>query len=165
LVEPDTIKRLADVPNIVGVKDATGDVAMAVTISRETPDDFSLYSGEDGLNLRLAQEAGAVGTVSVASHWAGLIMGTMYEALADNDLSRAEQVNEYLEPSYAFESGAETPNPIPSKAILRGLGLAVGYCRPPMIPKKLDDQWRAVEADLEHRGVQIHQELMEAMAA
>jgi 4-hydroxy-tetrahydrodipicolinate synthase len=89
----------------------------------------------------------------------------MYEALADNDLSRAEQVNEYLEPSYAFESGAETPNPIPSKAILRGLGLAVGYCRPPMIPKKLDDQWRAVETDLERRGVQIRQELMEAMAA
>ena len=74
----------------------------------------------------------------------------MFDALAAGDLGRARAVNARMLPSFAFETGDDAPNPIPTKAMLRTLGLAVGQCRPPMgdAPAGIEDTARSVHAEL-----------------
>ncbi len=80
-VAHDTMLGLArEVANIVGVKDAAGDVAGSARLLAEAPRDFDLYSGEDALNLALLA-VGASGVISVVSHWAGSEIGEMIACL------------------------------------------------------------------------------------
>jgi 4-hydroxy-tetrahydrodipicolinate synthase len=151
----DTILRLAlEVPNIVGVKDAAGDVAGSARLIASAPEHFELYSGEDGLTLPLLA-VGAVGVVSVASHWAGETMADMVAAFARGDVGAARARNAQLIESFEFESSEEFPNPLPAKAACRALGLRVGQCRPPMgpAPSALDERASAVLAHLGGRDV------------
>lgn len=149
-IETDTMVALAErVPNIVGVKDAAGDPAETARLMARVPDDFELYSGEDGLNLPLLA-LGAVGVVSVAAHWSGPQHAVMLAAFRDGKLDEARRLNASLLESYAFESGADTPNPMPTKAMLRALGLPVGQCRLPIGP---------APAGLEERALQVHEHL------
>ena len=149
-IETETMIRLADeVDTIVGVKDAAGDPAEAARIVASTPDDFELYSGEDNLNLPLLA-VGAVGFVSVAAHWSAAEHRRMLDAFTSGDHVGAQGLNDLLRRSYDFETGPDWPNPMPTKAMLRTLGLAVGQCRLPLgpAPSELDDQARSVYADL-----------------
>ena len=142
--------RLADqVDNIVGVKDASGDPAEAARIVAMTPDDFELYSGEDSLNLPLLA-VGAVGFISVAAHWSAAEHRRMLDAFTSGDVAGAQGVNDLLRLSYDFETGPDWPNPMPTKAMLRTLDLAVGQCRLPLgpAPASLEDEARSVYADL-----------------
>jgi 4-hydroxy-tetrahydrodipicolinate synthase len=97
----------------------------------EAPDAFELYSGDDALALAL-MAVGAVGVVSVASHWAGVEMGQMLAAFAKGDVDTARALNARLIGSYDFESTDAHPNPLPAKAACRALGLPSGQCRPPL---------------------------------
>lgn len=146
-----TILRLAgSFPNIVGVKDAAGDVAGTARLSAEAPDGFEVYSGDDPLTLPLLA-VGAVGVVSVASHWAGREIGGMIAAFLAGDVAAAREANARLLDSYDFVSvGDRYPNPMPAKAACRVLGLAVGQCRLPLGPAaaELEDQARTVLAGL-----------------
>ena len=147
-----TMLRLADqAGNVVGVKDATGDVAGAARLVADAPDGFEVYSGDDSLTLPLVA-VGAVGVIAVASHWAGPQMGDMVAAAVKGDLDGARAVNAKLHFSYEFESTEAFPNPLPAKAACRVLGLPVGQCRPPMgaAPPELDGEARRV---LTHLGV------------
>jgi 4-hydroxy-tetrahydrodipicolinate synthase len=100
-----------------------------------------------------------VGAISVASHWAGDVIARMFDALEAKDAALAEQVHEILGPSYEFETGVDTPNPIPSKAMLRALGLReVGYGRPPMVLASREDEDR-----LEARALEVHARLRAAV--
>ncbi|MEI8051477.1 MAG: 4-hydroxy-tetrahydrodipicolinate synthase [Actinomycetes bacterium] len=117
--------------NVVAVKDAAGDVVAASELLAEAPSSFELYSGDDGLTLAL-MAVGAVGVVSVASHWVGSPMRTMLESFVAGDVAAATGANRELLSSYRFESSERWPNPMPTKAILRAAGLAVGQCRLPM---------------------------------
>ena len=149
-IDPGVIVRLAaEVPNIVAVKDATGDVAGAAWLVANTPDDFEMYSGDDALTLPLIA-VGAVGVVSVCSHWAGAHMGAMVAAAAAGERDRARRLNAQLLASYAFESSDAAPNPIPTKVMLGVLGHPVGNCRLPLGPPPdgLADTARQVAADL-----------------
>ena len=149
-IEFDTMVALArGVPNIVGVKDAAGDVARAARLVVETPEDFELYSGDDALTLALLA-VGAVGVVSVASNWAGDEMAAMVAAWSKGDAEGARLANAALFGSYAFETSDEFPNPLPAKAALRVLGLPAGQCRLPMGPAgpELEQRARAVLAEL-----------------
>jgi 4-hydroxy-tetrahydrodipicolinate synthase len=149
-IDETTMVRLArDVPNIVGVKDATADPARAARLVIDTPAGFELYSGDDALTLPLLA-VGAVGVVSVASHWAGNEMADMVASWFKGDVEGARLTNARLFPSYAFESSDEFPNPLPAKAACRVLGLRVGQCRLPMgaAPVELDNRARAVLAGL-----------------
>ena len=131
-ISTDLMLRLAtEVDNIVAVKDAAGDPAESARLIAEAPSGFELYSGDDALTLPLLS-VGAVGVVSVASHWVGRQMGEMIAAHEKGDVSTARRINASLLPSFDFEGGDEAPNPIPTKAMLRVLGLPVGHCRPPM---------------------------------
>ena len=149
-LDADTILQLADeVENIVAVKDAAGDVASTARLIAAAPEGFEVYSGEDCLPLSLLA-VGAVGTVSVASHWATPEMVVMMDAFFSGDMATARATNQRMIPSYDFESGDLTPNPIPSKAMLKVLGLPGGDCRLPMGPEPdwLADKARAILAGL-----------------
>ena len=141
-IAAETMVRLAhEVPNVVGVKDAAGDVAGTSRLIADVPDHFEVYSGEDALTLALLA-VGAVGVVSVASHWVGAEMGAMAAAFSKGDVDGARTINARLLESFRFESTEAHPNPLPTKAVLRALGLPVGQCRLPMgvAPPELDQE-------------------------
>jgi 4-hydroxy-tetrahydrodipicolinate synthase len=140
-----------DVPSIVGVKDATGDLAGAATIVAESPEGFDVYCGDDSLTLPFAA-IGSAGVISVAAHWAGALFAKMLACYRDGDVEGAAAVNRQLIESYQFESTDEYPNPVPAKAACRALRLAVGQCRLPNAPAPaaLDDRAQAVIARLGH---------------
>jgi 4-hydroxy-tetrahydrodipicolinate synthase len=153
-IDHDTMLRLArSVPNIVGVKYAAGDVPAAARLMAEAPDAFELYSGDDVLTLAL-MAVGAVGVVSVASHWAGVEIGDMLSAFAKGDVDAARAINARLIESYDFESTDAHPNPLPAKAACRALGLPAGQCRPPLgaAAPELEGQARLVMSRLGRRG-------------
>jgi 4-hydroxy-tetrahydrodipicolinate synthase len=145
-IATDTLLRLArDVPNIVAVKDASGDIPQAADRVANAPSGFELYSGEDVVNLPLLS-VGAVGVVGVATHWAGRETKEMVTAFKKGDVDLARQINARLIESWSFESGDLNPNPIPTKAMLRTMGLPAGQTRPPMgpCPAGLEDRAREV---------------------
>jgi 4-hydroxy-tetrahydrodipicolinate synthase len=142
-VEHDTIIRLAtDVPTIVGVKDAAANPAASARLIAEAPTGFDLYSGDDSLTLPLLA-VGCSGLVGVASHWAGEQMAEILSAFAKGDVDTARQINARLLDSYRFETGDLTPNPMPTKAMLRVLGLPAGQCRLPIGPAPAELDGRA----------------------
>jgi 4-hydroxy-tetrahydrodipicolinate synthase len=144
-----TLELARDVPTIVGVKDATGDVATAAIVVAESPEGFDVYCGDDSLTLPFASVGGA-GVISVAAHWAGRLFVEMITSYRAGDVGRATEVNQHLAESYRFQSTDEFPNPVPAKAACRALGLAVGQCRLPNAPAPagLDERAAAVIASL-----------------
>lgn len=141
-IELDTMLHLAkEVPNIVGVKDAAGDVAGTARLVAAAPPSFEVYCGDDLLTLPLLA-VGAVGAVSVASHWVGAGIGEMIDLFRKSDVAGARARNAELLDAVSFQSSAAWPNPLPAKALLRALGLRVGQCRPPMgtAPPELDER-------------------------
>jgi 4-hydroxy-tetrahydrodipicolinate synthase len=146
----ETLLRLAhEVPNIVGLKDAAGDPAATARVIAEAPAGFEVYSGDDPLTLPLLA-VGAVGVISVASHWVGRQMGEMIAAYLEGRVEEARRINAGLLASYDYETGDDAPNPIPTKTLLRVLGLKVGECRAPMgpVPEDLPARARRVLEDL-----------------
>ncbi|MDJ0770157.1 MAG: 4-hydroxy-tetrahydrodipicolinate synthase [Ilumatobacter sp.] len=149
-VSSDVLIRLArDVPNIVGVKDAASDPAETARVIAATPDDFEFYSGDDKLTLPFLS-VGAVGVVGVATHWTGPDHVEMFDAWERGDIGTAQRVNRRLLESFAFETGDDAPNPIPTKAMMRTLGFGVGECRLPLgpAPAGLEARAREVWANL-----------------
>ncbi len=149
-IATETILRLAgDVATIAGVKDAAGDPAETARLIAAAPEDFEVYSGDDSLNLAYLA-VGAVGVISVAAHWSAGLHRDLVEAAMKGDMDTAQAVNVRLIPSYKFESSDAAPNPVPTKAMLRVLGRAVGECRLPMgpTPEDLEDEARRVADDL-----------------
>jgi 4-hydroxy-tetrahydrodipicolinate synthase len=132
-VAADTMLRLAAEGVIAGVKDAAGDPASTAALLAEAPAGFECYSGNDGDTLSLLA-VGAVGTISVESHWAGEELAEMLSAFGKGDVDHARQINARLIPSHRFQSSDDAPNPVPAKAMMRSLGLAAGTCRPPLGP-------------------------------
>ena len=142
-IDTSTILQLADeVDNIVALKDAAGDVAETARLITAAPEGFEVYSGEDSLTLPLLS-VGAVGTVSVASHWSTPETAELMKAYFEGDFLRASEINQRLLPSYEFESGDLAPNPIPTKAMMKILDLPGGDCRLPMGP---EPEWLADKA-------------------
>jgi 4-hydroxy-tetrahydrodipicolinate synthase len=133
-IAPDTLLRLAhEVPNVVGVKDAAGDPAASARLLRDAPAGFELYSGDDALTLPLLA-VGAVGVIGVATHWCAREMAEMIAAFERGDVARARELNRVMLESFSFETGDDTPNPIPAKAMMRALGRPAGECRLPLGP-------------------------------
>src|SRR6266498_2551060 len=131
LIEADTLLRLADVDNIVGVKDATADFKTATRIITQSPPDFDLYSGDDWATFSLACLGGA-GVISVASHLAGPRMAEMIEMIQAGDHAAARKIHEDLMPLYG--GLFIVSNPIPIKAAMELAGHPVGPPRLPLVP-------------------------------
>lgn len=147
-ISSETILSLAEsVDNIVALKDASGNPAETAAVIAAAPEGFEVYSGDDALTLPLLA-VGAVGAVGVATHWIGLEHAEMLDAFATGDIERARTTNQSMLASFAYETGDSAPNPVPTKALLRVLGLPAGECRPPMgpTPPGLEDEARRVLA-------------------
>ena len=137
-IATEVLVRLAnDVPNVLGVKDAAGNPGETSRLVAAAPESFEVYSGDDINTLPLVA-VGAVGVVSVAGHWVAPDLVEFFDAWERGDTATARRVNARLLESYAFETGDEAPNPMPSKAMLRHLGQPAGRCRPPLGP---DPEW------------------------
>ena len=140
---PETVARLAEIPNIVAVKEASGNLDQASQIRRITPPEFQIYSGDDSLTLPMLA-VGATGVVSVASHIAGEQLQQMIQAFEAGQVQVATQI--HLQLSDLFKVLFLTTNPIPVKAALELQGWNVGAPRLPLceapeeIVKKLKDE-------------------------
>jgi 4-hydroxy-tetrahydrodipicolinate synthase len=126
---PETIARLAEIPNIVAVKEASGSLDQVSQIRRSTPPEFTIYSGDDSLTLPMLA-VGAKGVVSVASHLVGEALQRMVQAFEQGQVQTATQIHLSLFP--LFKALFVTTNPIPVKAALRLRGWQVGSTRSPL---------------------------------
>lgn len=154
-ISTSLLARLAhEVDNVVGIKDAAGDPAETAQLVAVAPPEFEVYSGDDKMTLPLLS-IGAIGLISVASHWVTPEIVAMFDAWDAGDVATATALNRRLLDSWAFESTDDCPNPGPAKAMLRHLGQPAGRCRPPMdaVPDDLDERAADVMAGLSaHRG-------------
>ncbi|MBM3827357.1 MAG: 4-hydroxy-tetrahydrodipicolinate synthase [Actinobacteria bacterium] len=133
-INTSTLLKLAhEVPNVVALKDAAGNPAETANVIDQAPDGFEVYSGDDGLTLAL-MAVGAVGVIGVATHWSAVDHQEMFAKWHAGDTAGARVVNARLLESFAYETGDDSPNPIPSKVMMNMLGLPVGQCRLPMGP-------------------------------
>ena len=149
-VATETLAGLAhEVPNIVAVKDAAGSPGETARLLAMAPDGFEVYSGDDSLTLPLLS-IGAAGVIGVATHWAGRETADMFDAYHSGRVAEAAAINRRLIDSYEFETSDAAPNPVPTKCMMRVLGLPAGPCRMPMGPEPdgLEDQARSVLAAL-----------------
>jgi 4-hydroxy-tetrahydrodipicolinate synthase len=134
---PETVIRLAAIPNIVAVKEAGGNLEAMAEIIERTPDDFLLYSGDDSLTLPVLAIGGA-GVVSVASHIIGNEMQQMIRAFQAGDHQAAAALHRKWLP--LMKGLFAAPSPVPVKTALQLRGLDVGSVRLPLVP--LTDQER-----------------------
>ncbi len=125
------LKLFREVPTIMALKDAAGNPGETASLISQAPDGVEVYSGDDGLTLPLLA-SGIVGTVGVATHWTGEDHQQMFDLWHKGDTVGARTVNSRMLESFAFETGDDAPNPIPSKAMMRHLGIPVGQARLPM---------------------------------
>lgn len=142
-IQPETVIRLSGIPNIVAVKEASGDLNAMTKIIANTPDDFLLYSGDDSLTLPVLSIGGA-GIVSVASHVIGNEMQAMVEAFLNGRQAEAAKLHQRLLP--IMQGMFAAPSPAPVKTALQFKGLDVGSVRLPLVP--LTEQERNAVADL-----------------
>jgi 4-hydroxy-tetrahydrodipicolinate synthase len=131
LIEPETLLRLAEIENVVAVKDSTGDFQTMPRIVRESPPGFDVYSGDDWAAFPSAM-LGAAGVVSVASHLVGERIKEMLELAFAGDASGGRKIHEDLLP--IFKGLFVTSNPIPVKAALEIAGRPAGPPRLPLVP-------------------------------
>ena len=134
-LEPETVANLAQIGNILAIKEASGNLEQACKIRCLTPDSFAIYSGEDVLTLPMLT-VGGVGTVSVASHLVGNQMQEMIQAFAKGDNQKAISIQVKLLPLY--QALFMTTNPIPVKTALNLQGWNVGKLRTPLCELQLD---------------------------
>ncbi|ALC81104.1 MULTISPECIES: 4-hydroxy-tetrahydrodipicolinate synthase [Bacillus] len=128
---PETIVRLSDLPNIVAVKEASGNLDAITTIISETDDRFLVYSGDDSLTLPILSLGGR-GVVSVASHVVGNDMQEMVTSFKAGEIGKAASLHQSLLP--IMKELFSAPSPTPVKTALQMKGLDVGPVRMPLIP-------------------------------
>ncbi|WP_121609210.1 4-hydroxy-tetrahydrodipicolinate synthase [Mesobacillus foraminis] len=142
-IHPDTIIRLSEVPNIVAVKEASGDLNAVTRIIANTPDDFLVYSGDDGITLPVLA-IGGTGVISVASHIIGNEMQEMVQAFLGGQNEKAARLHQQLLP--VMQGLFSAPSPGPVKTALQLKGMNVGGVRLPLVP--LTEQERAALVNL-----------------
>ena len=128
-MEPATVARLAEIPNIVAIKEASGNLDQASQIRSLTPPEFEIYSGDDSLTMPLLA-VGGTGVVSVASHLVGTQLQAMIQSFVAGKIQDALQIHLQLFP--LFKALFISTNPIPLKAALNLKGWNVGGTRLPL---------------------------------
>ena len=126
-----TVARLAEIPNIVGVKEASGNMNQICDILRETPKKFCVLSGDDFLYFPMLA-LGAKGVISVTSNVAPRAMADLYDAYVIGEISRAREIHYRLWP--LFNACFIETNPIPAKTALAMMGRIREEFRLPLCP-------------------------------
>jgi 4-hydroxy-tetrahydrodipicolinate synthase len=142
-VEPSTLVRLAQIRNIVGVKEASGNVTQMCEICRIVPSDFLVLSGDDALTLPL-MAVGGRGIVSVASNEIPSEMVQMVQAAERNDFAAARQIHARIVPLLLVNF--IEANPIPVKAAMAAMGLLEEVYRLPMVSPRAESMHKIVSA-------------------
>jgi 4-hydroxy-tetrahydrodipicolinate synthase len=130
-IAPATIARLAQIKNIVAVKEASGSMDQVSEIIRTAPKDFLVYSGDDSLTLPILA-VGGVGIISVAAHIVGKQMQEMISAYFAGNIKKAQELHIKLMPF--FKVIFVTTNPIPIKTAVNLIGQNAGPLRLPLVP-------------------------------
>ena len=130
-MEPVTIIRLSEIENIVSVKEASGDLDAAAEIIQNTGDDFSVYSGDDGLTIPM-MAIGGTGVVSVSAHVIGNDMQAMIQSFLAGNNKKAAAIHREILP--VVKAIFSAPSPTPVKAALDYYGVPVGGVRLPLVP-------------------------------
>jgi 4-hydroxy-tetrahydrodipicolinate synthase len=144
---PDTIARLAEIPNIIGVKEASGDISQIAEIIARVPARFKVFSGDDSMTLPLIA-VGGVGLISVASNEAPGKMTALTKACLENNWDEARRMNR--ESFALMKANFIETSPGPVKAALAMMGKIKEVYRLPMVPvtPETRDKLRAVLVDL-----------------
>ena len=150
-ISVETIVRLSEIPNIVSIKEASGNLDAMAEIISKTPSDFTLYSGDDGLTIPVLAIGGA-GVISVASHIIGNDMQEMINAFKNGDVQKAAATHRNLLP--IMRALFIAPSPSPVKAALNLNGIQVGGVRLPMVPLSNKEQ-SALEEVLQTSGINV----------
>ena len=129
----ETALRLAEVPNIVAVKEASGNREQIEAILAGAPEGFQVLSGNDDDTLWMMQQGGA-GIISVASNVAPALMAEFVGAVRKGEFQKAEQMNARLTP--LFTNCFVESNPIPAKAAMAAMGLIENELRLPLVPSQ-----------------------------
>ena len=140
-VDPATLTRLSTIPHVVGVKEASGNMAQICEALRAVPPEFIVLSGDDALTLP-AMAVGARGVVSVASNELPAEMAQLVEAAEANDFAFARELHSRLLP-LMLANFAES-NPIPVKALMAQMGLIEESYRLPMVPPRAETREKLV---------------------
>ena len=130
-ISNQTVLRLAEIDNIIGIKDATGDIPRGAELIDATPEGFSVYSGDDATALELMTKGGR-GSISVSANVAPALVSQVFDLALAGDFQAAKQIDERLQ---ALHGGVFIePSPAASKWALEQLGLINSAVRLPIIP-------------------------------
>jgi 4-hydroxy-tetrahydrodipicolinate synthase len=148
-VDPATLVRLATIANIVGVKEASGNVTQMCEVCASVPHDFIVLSGDDALTLPL-MAVGGRGIVSVASNEIPAEMSRMVELAERGDFAEARALHQQLFP--LMQINFIESNPIPVKSAMASMGLLEEIYRLPMVPPRPVSKQR-IDAVLQALGM------------
>ena len=138
-VEPATVKRLAEIENIVGIKEASGNISQMAAILNLVPEEFLVLSGDDAITLPLIA-LGGVGVISVASNEIPAEMSRLTQLAIRGDFPAAREIHRRYLP--LMEVNFVESNPIPVKAALAEMGLLEPVWRLPLVPPKPENRER-----------------------
>ncbi len=153
-LEPATLGRLAQIPNVAGVKEASGNISQIAEVFNAVRPDFLVFSGDDSVTLPIIS-LGGVGIISVASNEIPAEMGALTRAALGNKWETAR----YLHRKYLplMQANFIESNPIPVKAVLAMMGKIEEVYRLPLVPMKKENRAKleriAAEAGLLHSAI------------
>ena len=142
-VDPATLARLATIPNIVGVKEASGNITQMAEICRSVPADFIVLSGDDSITVPL-MAIGGRGIISVASNEVPAEMAQMVEAAERGDFATARRWHQKLLPLMQVNFVESSPGPV--KFAMAAMGLCELTYRLPMVPPRPAAQEKILDA-------------------
>jgi 4-hydroxy-tetrahydrodipicolinate synthase len=134
-IEPGTMARLAEVPNIIGVKESSGDLSQIAEVCNAAPERILIFSGDDAFTLPVIA-LGGVGVISVASNEIPREMVEMTRSALNNDWERARRIHRKYLP--LMQANFLESNPLPVKAVLAMMGKIQEVYRLPLVPMKRD---------------------------
>lgn len=138
-IEPSTLARLAEVPNIIGVKEASGNMSQIADVFHAVPENFLVFSGDDAITLPVIALGGA-GIISVASNEIPHEMAELTRAALNNDWDSARRLHRKYLP--LMQANFLESNPLPVKAVLAMMGKMEEIYRLPLLPMKRDTRSR-----------------------
>ncbi len=148
-VEPGTVKRLAEIENIVGIKEASGNISQMAAILNALPDEFIVLSGDDAITLPIISLGGR-GVISVVSNEIPAEMSQLTRLALRGDFAGARAIHRRYLP--LMEINFVESNPIPVKAAMAEMGLLEAVWRLPLVAPKAENQAR-IRAVLEALGL------------
>jgi 4-hydroxy-tetrahydrodipicolinate synthase len=157
-IEPSTLARLAEIPNIAGVKEASGNISQIADVCQAVPEHFLVFSGDDAISLPVIS-LGGVGIISVASNEIPREMAELTRAALNNDWETARRVHRKYLP--LMQANFIESNPLPVKAVLAMMGKIEEVYRLPLLPMKRDTRSRlqriATEVGLVAKPAGVHE--------